>query len=99
MVKNQAFHKKLRGLMIPIAFQNLMLAAVSAGDSAMLGFVNENAMSAVSLASNVQFVENLFLSGVVTGGSIKGDCQIKTISRLKQAEKPLVIDIPSNGCI
>ena len=56
--------------MIPIAFQNLMLAAVSAGDSAMLGFVNENAMSAVSLASNVQFVENLLLSSVVAGGTI-----------------------------
>lgn len=56
--------------MIPIAFQNFMLAAVSAGDSAMLGFVDENAMSAVSLASNVQFVENLFLSAVVAGGTI-----------------------------
>lgn len=56
--------------MIPIAFQNLMLAAVSAGDSAMLGFVNESAMSAVSLAGNIQFVENLFLSGVVAGGTI-----------------------------
>lgn len=56
--------------MIPIAIQNLMLAAVSAGDSAMLGFVDESAMSAVSLASNVQFVENLFLSGVVAGGTI-----------------------------
>lgn len=56
--------------MIPIAFQNLMLAAVSAGDSAMLGFVDENAMSAVSLASNIQFVENLFLASVVAGGTI-----------------------------
>ena len=70
MIKDKEFSKKLRGLMIPIAFQNLMLAAVSAGDSAMLGFVDENAMSAVSLASNVQFVENLFLSGVVMGGTI-----------------------------
>lgn len=70
MTKDKEFKKKLRGLMIPIAFQNLMLAAVSAGDSAMLGFVDESAMSAVSLAGNIQFVENLFLSAVVAGGTI-----------------------------
>ena len=70
MIRDKEFSKSLRSLMIPIAIQNLMLAAVSAGDSAMLGFVNENAMSAVSLASNVQFVENLFLSSVVAGGTI-----------------------------
>ena len=67
---DQEFYKKLRELMIPIALQNLMLAAVSAGDAAMLGFVNESAMAAVSLAGNIQFVENLFLAGVVCGATI-----------------------------
>lgn len=70
MIKDKEFSKKLRSLMIPIAFQNLMLASVSAGDSAMLGFVDENAMAAVSLAGNIQFVENLLLSAVVCGGTI-----------------------------
>ncbi len=70
MVRDKEFYKKLRGLMIPIAFQNFMLAAVSAGDSAMLGFVDENAMAAVSLAGNIQFVENLFISAIVCGGTI-----------------------------
>lgn len=70
MNRDKEFYKKLRGLMIPIAFQNFMLAAVSAGDSAMLGFVDENAMAAVSLAGNIQFVENLFLSAIVCGGTI-----------------------------
>lgn len=69
-MKDKEFGRQLRGLMIPIALQNFMLAAVSAGDSAMLGFVDENAMAAVSLASNIQFVENLFLSAVVAGGTI-----------------------------
>lgn len=64
------FYAKLRSLMIPIAFQSFMLAAVSAGDSAMLGFVDENAMAAVSLAGNIQFVENLFLAAVVCGATI-----------------------------
>lgn len=70
MTRDKEFSKRLRGLMIPIAFQNLMHAAVSAGDSAMLGFVDENAMSAVSLAGNVQFIEHLFLSAVVCGATI-----------------------------
>lgn len=70
MTKDKEFGKKLRALMIPIALQNLMLAAVSAGDSAMLGFVDETAMSAVSLAGNIQFIENLFLYSVIVGGTI-----------------------------
>lgn len=69
-MKDKAFYQKLRELMIPIAFQSFMLAAVSAGDSAMLGFVDENAMAAVSLAGNIQFVENLFLGAVVCGATI-----------------------------
>ncbi|MBE5948067.1 MAG: MATE family efflux transporter [Lachnospiraceae bacterium] len=69
-VRDKEFYKKLRSFMIPIAFQNFMLAAVSAGDSAMLGFVDENAMAAVSLAGNVQFVQNLFLSAIGCGGTI-----------------------------
>lgn len=70
MLKDKNFYARLRELMIPIAFQNFMLAAVSAGDSAMLGFVDENAMAAVSLAGSIQFVENLFLSAIVCGGTI-----------------------------
>ena len=69
-IQDKEFYNKLKDLMIPIALQNLMLAAVSAGDAAMLGFVNESAMAAVSLAGNIQFVENLFLAGVVCGATI-----------------------------
>lgn len=36
----------------------------------MLGFVNGNAMAAVSLAANIEFVENLFLSAFVGGATI-----------------------------
>lgn len=70
MKQDKEFYSTLRKLMIPIAFQNFMLAAVSAGDSAMLGFVDENAMAAVSLAGNIQFVENLFLSALSCGATI-----------------------------
>ena len=45
------FYKKLMTLVIPIAFQQFMLAAVSASDAVMLGAVSQNALSAVSLAA------------------------------------------------
>lgn len=69
-MKNREFYSRLGSLMLPIAFQSLMLAAVSAGDSAMLGFVDEKAMAAVSLAANIQFVENMFLGAVICGATI-----------------------------
>lgn len=85
--KEDTFNGKLLSIVIPIAFQQLLLSAVSAGDSLMLGFVNGNLMAAVSLAANIEFVENLFLAAFVGGAMIltaqywgKGDK--KTIERI-----------------
>lgn len=69
-MRDNGFYTQLRRLMLPIAFQNFMLAAVGAGDSAMLGLVSQDAMAAVSLASNVEFLENLFLAALVCGATI-----------------------------
>lgn len=63
-------NKKMLSLILPIALQQLLLSAVSAGDSLMLGLVSGDAMAAVSLAANIEFVENLFLSAVVGGATI-----------------------------
>lgn len=69
-LRDKEFYRKLKGLMIPIALQSFLTAAVSAGDSAMLGFVNGDAMAAVSLAANIEFVETLFLSALVCGATV-----------------------------
>ena len=53
--------------MLPIAFQQFMLALVSASDAAMLGQLNQDSMAAVSLASQVTFVFNLFMAAFITG--------------------------------
>ena len=50
---NTVFYKKLFSLVLPIAFQQFMLAAVSASDALMLGFVNQDSLSAASLAGQV----------------------------------------------
>lgn len=62
--------KKLLYIAIPISVQQFLLAAVGAGDSLMLGFVNADSMAAVSLAANIEFIENLFLSAFIGGATI-----------------------------
>lgn len=64
------FYRKLFASVLPIAFQQFMLAAVSASDALMLGVVNQDALSAVSLAGQITFVFNLFMGGLTMGTSI-----------------------------
>lgn len=64
------FSKKLITLVIPIAFQQFMLALVSASDAFMLGMLRQDALSAVSLAGQLTFVENLFFAAVTIGLSM-----------------------------
>lgn len=67
---NKSFFKELSKLMIPIAFQSFMLAAVAASDTIMLGIVSQDALAAVSLASKIQFVQNIGIAGLVGGGMV-----------------------------
>lgn len=64
------FTKKLLTLVFPIAFQQFMLALVSASDALMLGMLTQDALSAASLASQITFVENLFLAAMTIGLSM-----------------------------
>lgn len=50
------FYSKLWGLMLPIVLQNLMLALVAVADAFTLGGMDQNYMSAVSLATQIQFI-------------------------------------------
>lgn len=70
--KDKVFIKKLVELALPIAFQNLMLASVAAADALMLGSIEQNAMSAVSLATQIQFVQNMVLMAIVSATAILG---------------------------
>ncbi len=70
--ENREFYRKLRQLSLPIAFQSLMLAMVATGDALMLGRVAQEEMTAVSLATQVQFVQNMFVMAITAAGSILG---------------------------
>ena len=70
--KDPEFYQKLIHLTVPISLQSLMLAAVAAGDAIMLGRIAQNSMAAVSLATQIQFVQNVFLMAITAAGSILG---------------------------
>ena len=72
VTNNKEFLSKLLRIMLPIAFQNLMLASVAAADALMLGGLQQNFMSAVSLATQIQFVQNMFVSSIVSVEGILG---------------------------
>ena len=66
------FYKKLWSLMLPMMLQNLMLALVAVADAFMLGGMDQNYMSAVSLATQIQFIQNMLLSAATGGLAILG---------------------------
>ena len=66
------FNRELWTLALPIALQSLLLASVAAADALMLGRLAQNEMTAVSLATQIQFVQNMFLFSVAAAGSILG---------------------------
>ena len=72
LFSDKEFYSKLWNLALPIALQNLMLALVAAADALMLGRVDQNTMSAVSLATQIQFIQNMVLSSIVAGIVVLG---------------------------
>lgn len=72
ILNHKEFYKTLTRLALPIAFQSLMLAAVAAGDALMLGKVAQDEMTAVSLATQIQFIQNMILGAITGAGAILG---------------------------
>ncbi|MBQ7658155.1 MAG: MATE family efflux transporter [Butyrivibrio sp.] len=72
MNDNKQFYRNLLRISLPIALQSLMLALVAACDALMLGRVAQEQMTAVSLATQIQFVQNMFLSAATAAGAILG---------------------------
>ncbi len=86
-LEKKAFYRMVLFLALPIVGQNLIDAMVTSADVVMLGFVSQEALSAVSLAGNIQFVMSLFMFGMATGSAMlssqywgKGD--IRTIEKI-----------------
>ena len=68
--EKKEFYRKLFALVLPLALQNLMTALVSASDALMLGLLDQSSLSSVSLATQVQFVLNLFYAALTIGATV-----------------------------
>ena len=85
--RDPVFLKNLIKLTLPIAFQSMMLAAVAAGDAIMLGRLDQDSMTAVSLAALIQFVQNSFFAAVtgtlvILGAQYRGKGDERTLDDL-----------------
>ncbi len=70
MAFDKTIYKKLTAIVIPIAFQFLMASLVTASDAFMLGFLDQNSLSASSLAGQIAFVFSLFYGAFTFGLSV-----------------------------
>ena len=87
LFSDREFLKRLWSLALPIALQSLLLASVAAADALMLGGLDQNAMAAVSQATQIQFIQNMLLSaatGVVgiLGAQYWGKGDKETVKRV-----------------
>ncbi len=70
MNQKKELYKKLFTIVTPIAFQYLMASLVSASDAFMLGFLDQDSLSASSLAGQIAFVYSLFYGAFVFGCNV-----------------------------
>lgn len=63
-------YKKLFKIVMPISFQYLMMSLVSASDAFMLGFLDKDSLSSVSLATQIAFVYSLFFGAFIGGCAV-----------------------------
>ncbi|MBM7651241.1 MATE family efflux transporter [Neobacillus cucumis] len=85
--EDSEFNRALISLVLPIALQNLISAAVISANVVMLGKINQSAMSAVSLAAQVTFVLTIFYMGLATRAGIltaqyRGKRDVQAIQRV-----------------
>ncbi len=67
MNEKKAFYHALFALVLPITIQNFLTTAVNFADVFMLGFVGQDALSAVSLANQYQFILSGLFFGISSG--------------------------------
>ena len=65
--RKRSLRKEIVRLALPIALQQFMTVLVGACDAIILGKLSQDAMSAVSLATQVTFVFNLFMFAFMAG--------------------------------
>ena len=70
MDRKKQLYRNLLMIVMPIAFQYLMASLVTASDAFMLGFLDQDSLSAASLAGQIAFVFSLFYCAFTGGCSV-----------------------------
>ena len=65
--EKREFYSKAILIALPIIAQNLINTAVNSADVVMLGYVSQEALSASSLANQVQFILTIIFYGLSSG--------------------------------
>ena len=68
--RDSGFYRQLGRLFIPVVIQNLLNAAVNSADVIMLNFVGQDAISAVSLATQYANILFMVFYGLGTGATM-----------------------------
>lgn len=105
--ERKELYKGLLALVIPIAIQNLLAALVNSADVLMLGYVGQDELAAVSLASQYMFVLWGFFFGINSATTLmnsqywgKGDLKaIQAIFGIALKLSLIITIIISAGCI
>lgn len=87
MLDKASFRKTVFAFLLPMAIQNLINVAISSTDVIMLGRYSEVALSASSLASQIQFILILLFFGIGSGATVLtaqywGKKDTKTIEKI-----------------
>ena len=64
------FYRTFFAIVVPIAIQQLITAAVGVADTLMLGYVSQTALASSSLAGQIQFLINMIYFGLAAGITI-----------------------------
>ena len=70
MVKDKTFYKKLLLLTLPLIVQEIINFCVQMLDTVMVGMLGDEAISAVTLASQPYFIYNTLIFGITSGGAV-----------------------------
>lgn len=85
--ESKSFYKMVFFLVLPMALQNLINVGISSADVIMLGKVGETALSASSLAGQIQYIMTLIFFGLTSGAAVLtaqywGKKEIRTIEKV-----------------
>ena len=68
--REKKFYSRAFGMAVPLGIQNLVINGLTIMSTFMLGFLGENYLAGITLATTFFFIADLIVFGLCSGGSI-----------------------------